>query len=78
MHWKSRSPLSKALPMFDKLTSPHEGFRLADLSRRQCKWPVNRAQAGELHLFCGEAVQNGHPYCEEHCGKAYTGKAGSR
>ncbi|WP_247879185.1 GcrA family cell cycle regulator [Brucella sp. 6810] len=61
--------------MFDKLTSPYEGFRLADLSRRQCKWPVNRAQAGELHLFCGEAVQNGHPYCEKHCRKAYTGRA---
>ncbi len=62
--------------MLDKLTRPHEGFPLADLSRHQCKWPVNRAQAGELHLFCGEAVQSGHPYCEEHCRKAYTGKAG--
>ncbi|MDH0125759.1 GcrA family cell cycle regulator [Brucella intermedia GD04153] len=61
--------------MLDKLTRPHEGFPLADISRHQCKWPVNRARAGELHLFCGEVVQNGQPYCEEHCRKAYTGKA---
>ena len=61
--------------MLDKLTKPLRGFPLADLSRHQCKWPVNRAQAGELHMFCGEAVQSGHPYCEEHCQKAYTGKA---
>lgn len=53
--------------MLDKLTKPHDGFPLADLSRQQCKWPVNHAQDGELHLFCGEAVQNGHSYCEMVC-----------
>ncbi len=52
-----------------------EGFPLADLSRHQCRWPVNHAQDGELHMFCGETVQIGHPYCDEHCQKAYTGKA---
>ncbi|MEN5298803.1 GcrA family cell cycle regulator [Brucella sp. TWI559] len=57
--------------MLDKLTSLHEGFPIVDLSRHQCKWPVNRAHAGELHFFCGEAVQIGQPYCEEHCRKAY-------
>nr|WP_235914687.1 GcrA family cell cycle regulator [Brucella tritici] len=49
------------------------GILLADLSRHQCRWPVNRANIGELHLFCGEAVQSGYPYCEEHCRKAYAG-----
>lgn len=50
-------------------------FPLVDLSRHQCRWPVNHALAGELHLFCGEIVKNGHSYCGEHCQKAYTGKA---
>ncbi|WP_417878507.1 GcrA family cell cycle regulator [Vibrio sp.] len=64
--------------MLYKLTKPYEGFPLAELSRHQCKWPVNRAQTGELHLFCGEAVQSGRQYCEDHCRKAYTGKVRSR
>ncbi|MEL4072845.1 GcrA family cell cycle regulator [Ochrobactrum sp. GPK 3] len=52
-----------------------EGTPLADLSRHQCRWPVNHAQDGELRMFYGEAVQNGRRYRNEHCQKAYTGKA---
>lgn len=36
--------------MLDKLTQLHEGLPLAELSHQQCKWRVNQAQAGELHL----------------------------
>lgn len=32
-----------------------------------CRWPVNEAEPGELHLFCGEVVANVMvPYCTHH------------
>lgn len=64
--------------MLDHKPDQHTGLRLADLSRNQCRWPINHANTGELHMFCGEAVQIGHPYCDEHCRKAYTGKVPTR
>lgn len=61
--------------MLDSKPDQHAGLRLADLLRHQCRWPINHANIGELHMFCGETVQTGRPYCREHCRKAYTGKA---
>lgn len=34
----------------------------------QCRWAVNEAERGELHLFCGAAADG--PYCAEHTQKS--------
>lgn len=41
------------------------GIPQVSLSQFQCKWPVNEADRGELHLFCGAPKDRGN-YCEEH------------
>lgn len=38
---------------------------LADLSPGECKWPVNDAAVGEVHLFCGNRADMGS-YCRSH------------
>lgn len=40
-----------------------DGIPLLDLGRFSCRWAVNDAKQGELHLFCGAA---GFPYCPHH------------
>jgi hypothetical protein len=37
---------------------------LMDLNRGDCKWPVNNAARGEMHLFCGIPADG--PYCAAH------------
>jgi hypothetical protein len=43
---------------------------LADLRSDQCRWPVNDAVGGEVHLFCGHAIartrETQPPYCKHH------------
>lgn len=38
-----------------------------------CKWAVNDAAPGELHLFCGAARQGLGPYCPHHAARAFEG-----
>jgi len=38
-----------------------------------CKWPVNNAAPGELHLFCGAAREGFGPYCPHHAARAFEG-----
>lgn len=45
------------------------GKPLMALERHQCRWPVNDAEVGELHLFCG--MPSTGTYCEHHSSKAY-------
>lgn len=44
------------------------------LQRNQCKWPVNDAERGQEHLFCGMASEG--PYCEQHKARSITDRAG--
>ena len=44
------------------------GVPMMLLGTCMCKWPVNDAAKGELHLFCGAAADG--PYCEEHARKS--------
>lgn len=44
---------------------------LANLRPGQCSWPVNDAQLGEKHLFCGLEATSGLPYCPHHHDRAY-------
>lgn len=44
---------------------------LAELGRHDCRWPVNDAGQGEVHLFCGAAAAEGKSYCADHCRLAY-------
>lgn len=37
---------------------------LLDLKRGECRWPVNDAAKGEMHLFCGNAAEG--VYCRPH------------
>lgn len=45
---------------------------LIDLKPRECKWPVNDAARGEVHLFCGLPAGEG-PYCAGHYGRSVRG-----
>ena len=37
---------------------------MLDLGANECRWPVNDAARGELHLFCGNPASG--PYCPGH------------
>jgi len=53
-----------------------EGFELKHVDRdgvRGCRWPVNAADVGELHLFCGDPAEPARPYCATHCQRAGAG-----
>lgn len=41
---------------------------LLDLSLNDCRWPV----ADDPYIFCASHVEDGKPYCLEHCAMAYT------
>lgn len=44
---------------------------LAEIREGQCKWAVNNAEPGEVHLFCGNATDDIlHPYCRPHARRA--------
>lgn len=68
---KPKSP-SKSVPIFaaDPVIEPAMGGPivvgrpLMMLGARQCRWPVNDAAVGELHLFCGEKAEGS--YCPHH------------
>lgn len=47
---------------------------LADLDRRDCRWPVNDADQGQVHMFCGAPAVEGKPYCADHYRLAYRAK----
>lgn len=47
------------------------GYDLQCLSGCQCRWPVNEAEVGTLHLFCGAPTRPGYSYCDEHYRKGY-------
>jgi GcrA cell cycle regulator len=46
---------------------------LIELGARDCRFPVNRAEPGEAHLFCGRPAAAGRPYCGHHCRRAGAG-----
>jgi len=49
------------------------GVRISALGPFQCRFPVNDAAPGDIHLFCG--AFGGFPYCPAHAmrvGRAYT------
>ena len=35
-----------------------------------CMWPIGDPKSPEFH-FCGEAADQGRPYCSSHCAQAY-------
>jgi hypothetical protein len=45
---------------------PPRFITLMELKRGECKWPVNDAARGELHLFCGTPAEPDKPYCCTH------------
>ncbi len=47
-------------------------FTLAEMSSQSCRWPSGDPQHADFR-FCGHKVQEGKPYCVEHCGVAYVG-----
>lgn len=63
------------LPAPKTTASEHRlcGKPLMLLQAKECKWPVNEAARGELHLFCAMPTEG--TYCEHHKMRAY--QAGS-
>lgn len=45
------------------------GVPMMMLGPRQCKWPVNEAEIGELHLFCG--LEADGSFCAHHHSRAF-------
>lgn len=59
---------------------PRERLRISDviqLTSQMCRWPFGNPDEDDFH-FCGKAVTQGKPYCEEHCAIAYVAKSSSR
>lgn len=63
----------------DDGVSPHvydgasRALRLVDLGSRDCRFPINQAEPGVEHLFCGRPTAIGRPYCRHHCRRAGAG-----
>lgn len=55
---RRQEPRLKAKP------APAKGVSLFDLARSGCKFPTGETASG--WLFCGEARQDGSPYCTHH------------
>nr|AJW30035.1 hypothetical protein pLM19O2_p90 [Ochrobactrum sp. LM19] len=51
---------------------PTAGHTLHHLTGCQCRWPVNQADAGTLHLFCGAPTRPGFTWCDDHYLKGYS------
>jgi len=45
------------------------GRPLMAMESGQCRWPVNDAEPGEMHLFCGLPTEA--TYCGHHTSRAY-------
>lgn len=43
---------------------------LLDLNDRVCRWPIGHPDEPDFH-FCGDPVNPGFPYCNDHCLEAY-------
>lgn len=60
----AKPPVAPAAP-FVRPAVPHMAGRpLADMMARQCRFPVNDAPKGEMHLFCGAEADG--QWCEAH------------
>lgn len=46
------------------------GIPLIELARHDCRWPVNDAERGAEHLFCGRPSAPERPYCRTHALRA--------
>lgn len=44
---------------------------LTALKRGECKFAVNDAAVGEVHLFCGLPADSDRSYCDQHAAMAY-------
>lgn len=70
-------PARRALPRLVKRRPPPAvaeeqhlvGVPMTMLHARQCKWPVNEAEIGETHLFCGLAADGS--FCAHHHDRAF-------
>ncbi len=62
--WCEHPPKLHKLPKPDRTVFECRSVPLLDLNRGECKWPVNDAAIGELHLFCGNPADGS--YCRSH------------
>ncbi|WP_136617031.1 MULTISPECIES: GcrA family cell cycle regulator [Mesorhizobium] len=46
---------------------------ITELAKDQCRFPVNDAPPGGLHLFCGEIVSGETSYCAHHAARCFGG-----
>lgn len=61
-----REPANQTAP-YSPMAAPQSRFvPLLDLLTNECRWPVNNAPIGGMHLFCGCRTDIGKPYCEFH------------
>lgn len=59
---------------YDRVDPSTPGLiRLADLSSKTCRYPLNNAAQGEYY-FCGGTPKEGRPYCSDHCAVVYQPK----
>lgn len=53
-------------PVPPRPEAPMRRVEITQLARNECRWPVNDAQGGEEHLFCGRKQADGSSYCTGH------------
>lgn len=75
---QKRTPRAKTVPVGpvqgaplpEPLSERHvAGLPMAALASQQCRFPVNDAEKGEIHLFCGSPSKG--PWCEYHRSLVY-------
>ena len=57
-------------PKVVKTVSNEVGVAFKDLKRNQCQFPLG-GRIDKPIGFCGGEVEQGKPYCTDHCEKAY-------
>jgi len=66
--WKKVS--SRPSPANEKIIPQEQRKTFWQLSPRDCRWPVGEVGSRDF-FFCGGSSEEGHPYCLDHCIKAY-------
>ena len=57
-------------PALDAAIPVPQRRTLLELSGQTCRWPVGDPAFPDF-FFCGGATHDAHPYCRDHCARAY-------
>ncbi|MBH68952.1 MAG: global cell cycle regulator GcrA-like protein [Rhodospirillaceae bacterium] len=68
---KRQSPIVRSDKPFEPKRRKLSPLTFADWDRHKCSWPLGDPRSSDFK-FCGDPIEDGRPYCSEHCKLAYT------